>query len=147
MAETTRELVGGLFRYESLGSVELKGLSRPVPAWKVQGETGLDDRFRALRSDAIPFIGREEELDLLRRRWRQVADQGGKVVLISGEPGVGKSRLVATAREMIAADGPRVLDYFCSQNLTNTALYPVTGRLSELAGLCRRILKATDGAS
>jgi class 3 adenylate cyclase len=135
IAETTRELVGGLFRYESLGFVELKGLSRPVPAWKVQGETGLDDRFRALRSDAVPFIGREEELDLLRRRWRQVADQGGRVVLISGEPGVGKSRLVATARDIIAADGHRVLDYFCSQNLTNTALYPVTRQIERSCGL------------
>jgi len=71
IAESTRELVGRLFRYERLGSVELKGLSRPVQAWKVQGETGLDDRFKALRSDAIAFIGREEELDLLQRRWRE----------------------------------------------------------------------------
>jgi class 3 adenylate cyclase/tetratricopeptide (TPR) repeat protein len=142
IAETTRELVGGLFRYESLGSVELKGLSRPVPAWKVQGETGLDDRFRALRSDAVPFIGREEELDLLRRRWRQVADQGGKVVLISGEPGVGKSRLVAAAREMISGDDPRVLDYFCSQNFANTALYPVTRQIERSCGLVPTDTKA-----
>ncbi len=135
ITETTRELVGGLFRYESLGSVELKGFSRPVPAWKVQGETGLDDRFRALRSDAIPFIGREEELDLLWRRWRQVGHQGGKVVLISGEPGVGKSRLLAAAREMIAGDDPQVVDYFCSQNFTNTALYPITRQIERNCGL------------
>jgi class 3 adenylate cyclase/tetratricopeptide (TPR) repeat protein len=135
IAESTRELVGGLFRYDNLGFVEMKGLSRPVAAWKVQGETGLDDRFRALRSDAIPFIGREEELDVLLRRWRQVADQGGKVVLISGEPGVGKSRLLAAARAMIARDDPQIVDYFCSQNFTNTALYPITRQIERSCGL------------
>ena len=135
IAESTRELVGGLFRYANLGSVELKGFSRPVPAWKVRGETGVDDRFRALRSDAIPFIGREEELDLLRRRWAQLAEQGAKVVLISGEPGVGKSRLLAAAREMIAGDDPQVVDYFCSQNFTNTALYPITRQIERTCGL------------
>ena len=72
---------------------------------------------------------------MLRRRWAQLAEQGAKVVLISGEPGVGKSRLLAAAREMIAGDDPQVVDYFCSQNFTNTALYPITRQIERTCGL------------
>ena len=125
IAGSTRQLVGALFAYEDLGLVELKGVPRPVAAWKVLHATGLEDRFRALRSDATPFVGREKELDLLLRRWRQLREEGGKAVFIAGEAGLGKSRLLAAAREMIAADDPQVVTYFCSQNFTNTALYPI----------------------
>ena len=89
------------------------------------GEAGVDDRFKALRSVTMPFIGREEELDLLSRRWRQVAEEGGKAVLISGEPGLGKSRLLTAARDMIATDDPQIITYFCSANFANTALHPI----------------------
>jgi tetratricopeptide (TPR) repeat protein len=87
----------------------------------------MDDRFAALRSEAAPFVGREEELDLLLRRWRQIPEQGGKAVLVSGEPGMGKSRLLAVARDRIAAGDPQpqFITYFCSQNFANTALYPI----------------------
>ena len=139
IAESTRQLVGSLFAYESLGAVELKGLSRAIAAWRVLAETGVDDRFRALRSDATPFIGREEELDLLLRRWHQLPDEGGKAVFISGEPGLGKSRLLAQAREMVSADNPQVVTYFCSQNFSNTAFYPV---IRQIARSCE--LASTD---
>lgn len=135
IAESTRQLIGSLFAYDSLGLIELKGVPRPVQAWKVVGVAELDDRFKALRSAATPFIGREEELHLLSRRWNQVAEEGGKAVLVSGEPGVGKSRLLAAARELVSSDDPQVVTYFCSQSFTNTALYPVIRHIERSCGL------------
>jgi class 3 adenylate cyclase len=135
IAESTRQLVGSLFAYESLGPVELKGVPRPVTAWKVISASEIDDRFKALRSAATPFIGREEELDLLSRRWRQVSEEGGKVVLISGEPGVGKSRLTAAARDALCISEDRIVTYFCSQSFTSTALFPVVRYITRTCGM------------
>ena len=138
IAESTRQLVGSLFAYESLGPLELKGVPHAVAAWKVLGATGVDDRFKALRSAATPFIGREEELDLLSHRWQQVAEEGGRAVLVSGEPGVGKSRLTAAARDKLHVSEDRIVTYFSSQSFTNTALFPIVRYITRTCGLSFR---------
>ena len=96
--ENTRRLVGNLFEYESLGDVEVKGFATPIAAFRVLRESGIGSRFEALRAGETPLIGRDEELELLRRRWAQARAGRGQVVLISGEPGIGKSRLAEAFR-------------------------------------------------
>jgi len=95
IAASTRQLVRGLFDYREAKFIALEGSAKPVPAWQVVGTSAVESRFEALRGvDLTPLIGRDEELDLLRRRWRQIQSREGRVVLISGEPGIGKSRLI-----------------------------------------------------
>src|SRR5215472_5341386 len=96
IAASTRRLTGGLFEYRDLGAVEVKGIAAPVPAWQVLGPSIVASRFEALRGPALsPLIGRDEEIDLLLRRWARAKAGEGQVVLVSGEPGIGKSRLTA----------------------------------------------------
>ncbi|HKM72425.1 MAG TPA: adenylate/guanylate cyclase domain-containing protein, partial [Stellaceae bacterium] len=95
IGEATRRQVGGLFDLADLGPQALTGFAEPQPAWRVIGESGMLSRFEALRSGETPLVGREEEVELLIRRWRQAKSGEGRVVLISGEPGIGKSRLTA----------------------------------------------------
>src|SRR5262249_13587229 len=99
VSETTRRLIGGLFDYEELGPARLKGLPGPVRAWAVLAESNIDSRFEALRSHQADLIGRVEELGLLVHRWAQARASDGRVVLLSGEPGMGKSRLVAALEQ------------------------------------------------
>ena len=101
---TTRRQIGGLFECQNLGTVELKGLPAAVPAWQVVSENHTLGQFEALRSGATPLIGRDEEMELLLRRWEQAKTGKGRVVLISAEPGVGKSRLAEALAERIAAE-------------------------------------------
>src|SRR5215471_14527742 len=93
IAPSTRRLTGGLFDYADLGAVQIKGLAAPVSAARVVRESVFEGRFAALRTTATPLVGRDEELSLLQRRWRQAATGEGCVVLLCGEPGIGKSRL------------------------------------------------------
>jgi class 3 adenylate cyclase len=95
VADRTRRQIGTLFEIEDLGPQPLAGFAKPQRAWRVVGESGVVSRFEALRSGATPLVGRDEELDLLSRRWQQVKSGAGRVVLVSGEPGIGKSRLTA----------------------------------------------------
>jgi class 3 adenylate cyclase len=96
IAAGTRRLVGALFEYRDLGAVELKGIAAPVPVWQVLHPSAVASRFEALHGSAlVPLIGRDEEIDLLLRRWARVKAGDGQVVLISGEPGMGKSRVTA----------------------------------------------------
>ena len=104
IAEATRRQVGGLFNLADLGPQALAGFAEPQPAWRVLGESGMLSRFEALRTQATPLVGRDEELDLLSRRWWQAKAGEGRVVLISGEPGIGKSRLTAALTESIAGE-------------------------------------------
>ena len=90
---STRQLVGKLFDCDDLGQVALNGFSEPVPAWRVLGPSGVDSRFEALRASTTSLIGRDEELDLLLRRWRQATRGEGRVVLLSGDPEINKSRI------------------------------------------------------
>ena len=134
VAETTRRLVGDLFEYNDLGAVALKGLPEPVPAWQVLGESTVENRFAALRSATLsPLIGRDEEVELLLRRWARAKDGEGQIVLISGEAGIGKSRIAAALQEQLEPERPIRLRYFCSPHHRDSALYPFIARLERAA--------------
>jgi class 3 adenylate cyclase len=97
IAAGTRRLVGDLFEHRDLGAVEVKGIAAPVPAWQVLRPSSVESRFEALRGSALTtLVGRDEEIDLLLRRWARAKAGDGQVALISGEPGIGKSRLTRT---------------------------------------------------
>jgi class 3 adenylate cyclase/tetratricopeptide (TPR) repeat protein len=131
----TRRQIGGLFECHHLGTVELKGLPAGVPAWQVLSENRALGQFEALRSGGTPLIGRDEEMELLLRRWAQAKAGNGRVVLISAEPGVGKSRLAEALAERIAAERHTRLRYFCSPHHQDSALYPVIAQMERAAGL------------
>jgi class 3 adenylate cyclase len=114
IAEGTRRQIGGLFNLADLGPQALAGFAVPQPAWRVIGESGMLSRFEALRSATTPLVGRGEEVDLLIRRWQQAQTGEGRVVLISGEPGIGKSRLTAALSEHLGSEPHTRLRYFCS---------------------------------
>ena len=137
IGDSTRRLVGNLFEYQSLGEVELKGLPAPVPAFRVVGESRVGSRFEALRSGETPLVGRDEELELLRRRWEQAKSGTGRVVLVSAEPGIGKSRLTEAFRESIAGEPHTRLRYFCSPHRQDSALFPFIAQLERAAGFER----------
>jgi class 3 adenylate cyclase len=130
----TRRQIGGLFECRDLGTVELKGLPVAVPAWQVLSENRALGQFEALRSGATPLVGRDEEMELLLRRWAQAKSGNGRVVLISAEPGVGKSRLAEALAERIAADPHTRLRYFCSPYHQESALYPEIAQMERAAG-------------
>ncbi len=129
-----RRQIGGLFECRELGTIELKGLPTPVPAWQVVSENRALGQFEALRSGRTPLVGREEEVGLLLRRWTQAKSGSGKVVLISAEPGGGKSRLAEALAERIAAEPHVRLRYFCSPHHQDSALYPVIAQMERAAG-------------
>src|SRR5246500_4171461 len=137
IAEATRRQVGGLFDLADLGPQALAGFSDPQPAWRVIGESGMLSRFEALRSGETPLVGRDEELELLVRRWEQAKTGEGRVVLISGEPGIGKSRLTAALFEHIDNEPNTRLRYFCSPHRQDSALYPFIVQLEHAAGFAR----------
>jgi class 3 adenylate cyclase/predicted ATPase len=137
IAETTRRQIGGLFDLEDLGPQALAGFHELQRAWRVVGESGVVSRFEALRSEATPLVGRDEELDLLARRWHQAKAGQGRVVLISGEPGIGKSRLTAALLQAIEGESLTRLRYFCSPHHQDSALYPFIVQLERAAGFTR----------
>jgi class 3 adenylate cyclase/tetratricopeptide (TPR) repeat protein len=130
----TRRQIGGLFECQDLGKVELKGLPAPVPTWQVVSENRTLGQFEALRSGTTPLVGRDEEMELLLRRWGQAKEGNGRVVLISAEPGVGKSRLAEALAERIAAELHTRLRYFCSPHHQDSALYPAIAQMERAAG-------------
>jgi len=134
---STRNLVGGLFEFLALGSVSITGFSDPVPVWRVIGASAVDSRFEALRVARTPLLGRDEEIELLMRRWQQIKRGYGSVVLISGEPGIGKSRLAETALERLSADPHIRLRRFCSPHHQDSALFPTISQLERAAGFRR----------
>ena len=134
IAESTRRLVGTLFNYQSLGEVEVKGLPAPLPAYRVVGESRVESRFEALRSGETPLVGRAEEIELLQRRWAQAKAGSGCVVLISAEPGIGKSRLTEALRQSLAGEPLTRLRFFCSPHHRDSALFPIIGQLERAAG-------------
>jgi class 3 adenylate cyclase len=134
---STRQLTGRLFEYEDLGAVEIKGLAAPVKALRVLRESGAESRFEALRATATPLVGRDEELAMLERRWQQAKSGEGRVVLVSGEPGIGKSRLAQTLVERLAGEPHTRLRTFCSPHHQDHPLYPTITQLERAAGLRR----------
>jgi class 3 adenylate cyclase/tetratricopeptide (TPR) repeat protein len=137
IASSTRKLIGGLFEYRDLGSVALKGFAESVPAWQVLGASAAEGRFEALRGTTTPLIGRDEEIHLLLRRWDQAKAGDGQVVLICGEPGIGKSRIAQTVAERISAEPHTRLRYFCSPHHQDSTLYPSIAQLERAAGFRR----------
>jgi class 3 adenylate cyclase len=133
IAESTRKLVGNLFELNDLGPQELKGITGAVRAWSALRPASVESRFDALHgSDLTELVGREEELELLLRRWSKAKTGEGQVVLLSGEPGIGKSRLTAALMERLAPDPHTRLRYFCSPQHTDSALYPIISQWSAL---------------
>jgi class 3 adenylate cyclase len=137
IGEATRRQIGGLFDLEDLGPQQLAGFGEVQRAWRVIGESGMLSRFEALRSGETPLVGREEELELIVRHWQQAKSGEGGVVLISGEPGIGKSRLTAALSEQIEAEPHTRLRYFCSPHHQDSALYPFIAQLERAAGFAR----------
>jgi hypothetical protein len=137
IAESTRKLVGNLFELQDLGAQELKGIVGPARAWAALRASSVESRFEALRAVTTPLVGRGEEIELLMRRWEQAKDGDGCVVLISGEPGIGKSRVAQTIVERLANDPHIRLRYFCSPHHQDSALYPSISQLGRAAGFRR----------
>jgi class 3 adenylate cyclase/predicted ATPase len=134
----TRRLVGDLFEYRDFGVVELKGIAGPAPAWQVLRPSVVESRFEALHGSALsPLIGRDEEINLLLRRWTRAKAGDGQIVLISGEPGLGKSRLTAALNEHLHAERHTRLRYFCSPYHRDSALFPFIEQLGRASGFAR----------
>ena len=134
IAESTRKLLGNLFDLEDLGAQDLKGIAGPVRTWAARRESSAEGRFEAFHASGLTeLVGRKEELELLLRRWSKAKTGEGQVVLLSGEPGIGKSRLTAALLERIAAEPHTRLRYFCSPRHTDSALHPIIGQMERAA--------------
>jgi class 3 adenylate cyclase/predicted ATPase len=132
----TRQLCGDLFEYRDLGTVEVKGLSAPVPAWQALRPSAVASRFEALRGSALtPLVGRVEEIDLLMRRWERAKVRNGQVVLVSGESGLGKSRIAAALEERLRGEPHFRQRFFCSPYRQDSAFYPFIDQIGRAAGL------------
>ena len=130
----THDLVGGRFEYDDLGEHSFKGIADPVNASRVIAPVAAESRFEATRRAGLtPLVGREHEIGLLLERWVQAKEGDGQVVLLSGEAGIGKSRITEALRQRTAGDDPVRLRYQCSPYYTNTALHPVIEQLQRAA--------------
>jgi class 3 adenylate cyclase/tetratricopeptide (TPR) repeat protein len=136
IADSTRRLIGDLFELAELNALRLKGFTNPVPAWRVIGEGRAESRFEALHGAHVtPLVGRNEELDLILSRWRLAQGRAGQVVLIIGEPGIGKSRLVLALRDRLQAERVRVVSYACSPQHVNSPFFPFISLLEREVGI------------
>jgi class 3 adenylate cyclase/predicted ATPase len=136
IAEATRRLLGNLFELKDLGARDLKGVADPVRAWVALRASTVESRFEALHPSGLTaLIGRAEETELLLRRWSRAKGGEGQVVQISGEAGIGKSRLTAALLESLAPEPHTRLRYFCSPQHTDSAFYPIIGQMERAAGL------------
>jgi class 3 adenylate cyclase len=134
----TRRLLANLFEYREFGAVQLKGFDNPVHPYEVLRPRVIESRFEALHpAQLTPLVGREEEIELLGRRWAQAKTGSGRVVLISAEPGIGKSRLAEAFRNSIAREQHTRLRYFCSPHHRDSALFPFIGQIERAAGFAR----------
>ena len=135
IADPTRKLIGNLFELEDLGGKDLKGIAGAENAWAVLRANPVDGRFDAFHATGVTeLVGRQEELELLLRRWSRASTGDGQVVLLSGEPGIGKSRLLAALSEHPATQPHTRLRYFCSPQHTDSALYPIISQLERAGG-------------
>ena len=131
----TRQLTGGYFDYRDIGPLTPKGWAEPVAVWEVVGVSGVESRFEAMHNAKLPpLFGREEEIDLLFRRWRHATQEEGRVVMLMGEPGIGKSHIARAFDEQLQREPHTTLRYFCSAHHTNSALFPFISQLERTAG-------------
>jgi class 3 adenylate cyclase/predicted ATPase len=136
IGETTRRLLGNLFELKDFGARDLKGIAGPVRAWVALRASTVESRFEALHASGLTaLVGREEEIELLLRRWSRAKSGDGQVVLLSGEAGIGKSRLTAALLEILASEPHTRLRYFCSPQHTDSAFYPIIGQMARAAEL------------
>ncbi|HEY6831296.1 MAG TPA: adenylate/guanylate cyclase domain-containing protein, partial [Pseudolabrys sp.] len=134
----TRQLTHGYFNYRDLGTANLKGWSEPIQVWQAVGATGATNRFQAQHPTALtPLIGRDEEVELLTRRWHTVMQGSGRAVLVTGEPGIGKSHVVCAADDLLRREAHTTLTYLCSSHHSNSSLYPFISQLERAAGFER----------
>ncbi|RXH25095.1 hypothetical protein XH99_26970 [Bradyrhizobium nanningense] len=135
----TRRLAGGEFEYCELDPVALKGWAEPVRACQVLRTSGVESRFEAMHTTKLPpLFGRDEEMELLLRRWRQAVQEEGRVVTLTGEPGIGKSHIASALNERLQAESHATLRYFCSEHHTHSALFPFINQLERAAGFKHR---------
>jgi predicted ATPase len=136
ISDGTRRLLGNLFELRGLGEQDLKGIAGPTLAWTALRRSSAESRFEALHASGLTaLVGREEEFELLLRRWSKAKSGEGQVVLLSGEAGIGKSRLTAALLERLAGEPHTRLRYFCSPQHTDSAFYPIIGQMERAAGL------------
>jgi class 3 adenylate cyclase/predicted ATPase len=136
IAESTRKLLGNLFELEELATDDLKGITSSVRAWAALRVASVESRFEALHASGLTeLVGREEELELLLRRWSKAKTGEGQVVLLSGEAGIGKSRLTAELLERLASEPHTRLRYFCSPQHTDSAFYTIISQMQRAAAL------------
>jgi class 3 adenylate cyclase/predicted ATPase len=136
IADGTRRLLGNLFELKDLGASDLKGISGAARAWAALRASSVGSRFDALHTTGLTaLVGREEEVELLLRRWSRAKTGEGQVVLLSGEAGIGKSRLTAALLERLAGEPHTRLRYFCSPQRTDSAFHPIIGQMERAAGL------------
>ena len=135
ISAASQRLVQGFFVTEDTGHHALKGFAEPVHVFRVQAESGVRNRLDASGGGSLtPLVGRDQELALLLDRWQSVVDGQGQVVLITGDPGIGKSRLVQAVSARIANEPHTRLEFRCSAYHANSPLYPVIDLLPEVLG-------------
>jgi class 3 adenylate cyclase/tetratricopeptide (TPR) repeat protein len=135
VSESTQKLLGGLFELIQFGEHELKGLSRPVSAWQVCREASVESRFAAIRAGGMPLIGRAHEMGLMRERWHLARQGEGQILTVTGEAGIGKSRVIEALQQELAAEAHARINLQCSPYHSDSALYPVIQYLNRAAGL------------
>ena len=135
IGDSSRKLIGNLFELEDLGSKDLKGIVGPVKTWAALRPALVESRFEALHDGGLTeLVGRKEELELILRRWDKAKSGEGEVVLLSGEPGIGKSRLTAAMMERLTGEQHIRLRYYCSPQATGSAFFPIIGQMQRAAG-------------
>jgi class 3 adenylate cyclase/predicted ATPase len=136
VAPSTRRLLGGEFEVEDLGDHALKGVAEPLRLWRVNGLGKIQDRFEAASAGHLtPFVGREEEIELLMRRWESAKRGEGKVVLLSGEPGIGKSRISEEVRNLVGDEDHIRMRFQCSPFNTNSSFFAFSSQFERGAGI------------
>lgn len=134
---STRRLLGGTFELDDLGKQALKGVVEPMHAHRVLSLAATEGRFEAQHQNLTPLVGREAEIALLMERWQRIKNGDGQVVLLSGEPGIGKSRITQALRKRLAGEAHSLVRDQCSPYYTNSSLYPVIEQIERAAGFGR----------
>ena len=134
---STRRLLGGTFELDDLGAQTLKGIVEPVPAWRATGVAATEGRFEAQHQHLTPLVGREAEMAMVMARWEQAKSGEGQVIVLSGEPGIGKSRITQALRDRVVDAAHTRLRYQCSPYHTNSALHPIIEQFERAAGFAR----------